>query len=423
MALPHHDAAHGDKAKRADAKLFRAEDCRDHNVTARLQAAISAQLDTMAKAVERQYLIGFGKAHFPWRTGIFDTGKRARTRSADIARNEDDVGMRFRDTRRNRADPGCAHQLDANPRARVDLFQVVDQLREILDRIDVMMWGRGDQRHARGRMAQARDHLGHLEAGKLPAFAGLCPLSNLDLNFLAGTQIFGGDTKSARCNLLDHAVGIVAILIGFEALAIFAPFARDSFCPDTVHGDGKCFMRLRRKRPQRHTRCDEALADLGYRLDLVERYARAGVIEFHKVAQIDWRQFAHTGGKLQVGRIAVLCDRALQQVHEACRIGMRFAILALLVETANGQARHGAVKGLGMAFGCIDEQRMIAFARYLVWHAGEEIIGQCATKADCFEIITAAIAGDDCDPHLRHDLEQAFVDRGAIIFDSRRQGH
>ena len=53
MALPHHDAAHGNQAKRADAKLFGAEDCRDHNVTACLQAAIGAQFHAVAQAIQR----------------------------------------------------------------------------------------------------------------------------------------------------------------------------------------------------------------------------------------------------------------------------------------------------------------------------------------------------------------------------------
>ena len=176
-------------------------------------------------------------------------------------------------------------------------------------------------------------------------------------------------------------------------------------------------MRLWRKRAQRHAWRDEALADLGNRLNLVEWHAFLGIIELHQVAQIDWRQFAHPCRKLQVGRVAVLRDRALQQMHQACRIGMRLAVLALLVEAANGQVRHGGIKCLGMAFGSIDEQRLIAFARNLVGHSRKEVVDQRAAQSDSLKIIAAAIAGDDGDPHFRHDLEQAFVDRGAIIFD------
>ena len=102
--------------------------------------------------------------------------------------------------------PCRTDQLDADARARVDLLQVVDQLRQIFDRIDIVMRRRRDQHHAGRRVAQPRDHLGHLEAGQLPAFAGLCTLGDLDFDFLACAEIFGGYAKAARGDLLDDTL-------------------------------------------------------------------------------------------------------------------------------------------------------------------------------------------------------------------------
>src|SRR3546814_4263577 len=79
--------------------------------------------------------------------------------------------MRLGDPRRDGADPRRADELDADARLRIDLLEVVDELREILDRIDVVMWRRRDQHHARRRMAQAGDEFGDLEARKLAALA------------------------------------------------------------------------------------------------------------------------------------------------------------------------------------------------------------------------------------------------------------
>ena len=70
-------------------------------------------------------------------------------------------------------------------------------------------------------MAQPRDELGDLEARKLAAFAGLGTLCDLDLDLVAGAEIFGGDTETARRDLLDVAVGIVAICIRLVAFARF----------------------------------------------------------------------------------------------------------------------------------------------------------------------------------------------------------
>ena len=113
--------------------------------------------------------------------------------------------MRLGHARRDRADAGRADQLHADARDRIDLLQIVDELRQILDRIDVVMRRRGDQRHPRRRVAQLRDEFGHLEAGQLPALTRLGALRDLDLDLVAGVEIFGGDAEPARGDLLHVA--------------------------------------------------------------------------------------------------------------------------------------------------------------------------------------------------------------------------
>ena len=96
----------------------------------------------------------------------------------------------------------------------IDLFQIVDELRQILDGIDVVMRRRRDQHHAGRRMAQFRDHLGDLEAGQLSAFAGLGALRDLDLELAALIEIFRRHAKAPDRDLLDRGVGVVAVGLG-----------------------------------------------------------------------------------------------------------------------------------------------------------------------------------------------------------------
>ena len=56
----------------------------------------------------------------------------------------------------DRADPQGRDQLHADPGARVDGPQVGDQLREVLDRVDVVVRRRADQRLPGLRLAQTR---------------------------------------------------------------------------------------------------------------------------------------------------------------------------------------------------------------------------------------------------------------------------
>src|SRR3546814_12660142 len=119
-------------------------------------------------------------------------------------------------------------------------------------------------------MAQPRDELGDLETRKLAAFAGLGALRDLDLDLVARAEIFGGDAKAARSDLLDIAVGAVAIGIGAIAFARFAAFARHRLGADAVHRARQRLLRLGRPCAERHPRGAATLADFGDRLAAVE---------------------------------------------------------------------------------------------------------------------------------------------------------
>ena len=81
-------------------------------------------------------------------------------------------------------DAAFGDEFDADPRVRVGVFEVKDQLRQVFNRINVVVRRRRNQRHARRRVAGAGDDLIDLVAGKLAAFAGLGSLRDLDLELV-----------------------------------------------------------------------------------------------------------------------------------------------------------------------------------------------------------------------------------------------
>jgi hypothetical protein len=62
--------------------------------------------------------------------------------------------------------------------------EVVDELREVLDGVDVMVGGWGDERHPRFAPPQACDVWAHFLAGQLPALTRLGPLRDLDFQLV-----------------------------------------------------------------------------------------------------------------------------------------------------------------------------------------------------------------------------------------------
>ena len=104
--------------------------------------------------------------------------------------------MRLRDTSGDCTDAAFRDQLHRDPRPRIRVLQVEDQLRQVLNRVDVVMRRRRNQADTRRRVPRLRDPRIHLVPGQLTALAGLGALRHLDLQFVGVDQILAGHTES-----------------------------------------------------------------------------------------------------------------------------------------------------------------------------------------------------------------------------------
>jgi len=120
-----------------------------------------------------------------------------------MAGNRDEIRVSLCDTRRDGTHPRLGDELHGHERGGIDLLQVEDQLREILNGIDIVMRGRGDEPHARSREAQLRDAFVDLVARQLAALAGFGTLGHLDLQDFGIHQVLRRHAEAARGDLLD----------------------------------------------------------------------------------------------------------------------------------------------------------------------------------------------------------------------------
>ena len=179
---------------------------------------------------------------------MLERGERRRAGAALEARDRDVVGARLGDAGGDRADADFGDELHRHVAGRIDVLQVEDELRQILDRIDVVVRRRRDQADARRRVAHLGDGLVDLVAGQLAAFAGLGALRHLDLHHVGVDEILGGDAEAARGDLLDRRAHRVAVRQRLEAVGFLAAFAGVRLAADPVHGDGERGVRLARDR-------------------------------------------------------------------------------------------------------------------------------------------------------------------------------
>ena len=168
------------------------------------------------------------------------------------------------------ADADFRDELHVDAGARVGVLQVVDQLGEVLDRVDVMVRGRGNEAHAGSRVADLGDPWIDLGAGEFAAFAGLGALRDLDLDFVGVDEVFAGDAEAAGGDLFDG--GALAVAVGHrdEAFGVLAAFAGVRLAADAVHGDGERFVGFLRDRAVGHGAGLEAPGDRLDRFHLLD---------------------------------------------------------------------------------------------------------------------------------------------------------
>ena len=428
VALAHHHAALGDERGGGDAELVGAQERAHHHVAAGADAAIDLHRDAAAQAVEDERLVGFGEADLPRLAGVMDRGQGRGAGAALVAGDGDVVGIGLGDAGGDGADADLGDELDADRGARIDVLQIVDELRQILDRVDVVVRRRRDEADAGDRVAHAGDPVIDLVAGKLAALAGLGALRHLDLQHVGVDEIIGIDAEPAGGDLLDRRAHRIAVGHALVALRVLAALAGVGLAAHAVHRDGERGVRLPRDGAERHGAGREAPDDRRGGLDLGQRNGVLGELEVEQAAQRDEAVLllADAAGEFLELAVIVAAHRVLEQGHGVRRPDMPLAVdaegelaarverLAIVGRVAEGNAMapHRLVGDL-VETDALDRRH----------RPGEIFVEEDAVEPDGVEDLRAAIGLEGADAHLGHHFEDALGDRldVALLRLARRQ--
>ena len=91
--------------------------------------------------------MGFTQAQLPGAAGVFHRGQRACAGAAVITGDGDQIRVALRDPGGDGANPGFGYQLYRHQRLGVNLLQIEDELRQILDGVNVVVGRRRNERH------------------------------------------------------------------------------------------------------------------------------------------------------------------------------------------------------------------------------------------------------------------------------------
>ena len=270
VADAHHDAPERHERRGGEAEFLGAEHRGNHHIATGLQLTIGLHHNAGPEVVQHERLMGFGEAELPRDARVLDRSLRGGTGAAVESGDQHHVGVRLGDTRGDRAHAHFRHQLHADARMDVGVLEVVDELREILNGVDVVMRRGRDESDTRGGVTHLGDPRIHLTAGQLTAFTGLRALRHLDLHFLRVDQVVTGDAEAAGGHLLDG--GILGIAVGERdvTFGILAAFTGVGLAADAVHRDRERLVRLLRDRAVAHRTRLETAHDRIHRLHLLD---------------------------------------------------------------------------------------------------------------------------------------------------------
>jgi hypothetical protein len=189
VTLPHHDASHSNEGSGSESPLLGTQETSDSDVATSSDLTVSLDGYSATEIIEDQGLVSFGETELPRKTSILDTSPPRGTCTTIVARNEDMVRLGLGDTAGDDTDANFRDELHGDTSAGVGALEVVDELLQVLDRVDVMVRRGRDETDASGGVTSASDGVGNLVTRKFTTLSGLSTLSHLNLKLIGVGEI------------------------------------------------------------------------------------------------------------------------------------------------------------------------------------------------------------------------------------------
>ena len=284
IADPHHHTAKRHQGSRSKTEFLCAQKgCYGH-VTAAHELTVCFNDHPITESVAQECLVCFRKPQLPGQSSIVDGTYRRGPGAAVIAGNQDNLGPRFRDPCRHRANACLRNQLYRYTGIFIGVFQIINQLRQILNGIDIVMRRRRNQAYARRGMTGSGNPRVYLFGGKMAAFTRFCPLRHLNLNFPGAHQIPAGYAKAPAGNLFDGRASVVIGSGRFQTFLTLSALPAVRLAVEPVHGNRQRLMGFLRNGTVRHGACLETLYNGFHTFHLFYGYPRLRIPKIHEAA-------------------------------------------------------------------------------------------------------------------------------------------
>ena len=418
MTYAHHAAAHGDQRSGCKAEFLCAQQQRNRNVMAAHQLAIRFKGDALTQTIPAKNLMCFRKTDFPGKSRMVNAAHGCCAGTTFAAGNQYTFCARLCNAAGNGSHASGRDQLDRHAGVFIGALKIVDQLRQILNGINIVMRRRRDQGDALRGTTGSGNFFGHLASGQMAALAGLRALRHLNLNLLRRQQIITGHAEAARSHLLDGGVEFAA-----EAFRQLSTLAAVGFAAQTVHGLRHALMGLLRNGAIGHRTSLKPFDDVLYRFHFLQRDGLAAVVAEVQQRSDGARSVVFNHGSVFIEQTAVVIPyRLLKRVDDFRRVQVFFRILtfaqSVFADAVQRIAAHKrAYKRPVVMPTAVRFDAAETGSTQIVWRVGEIGVHQRSIKANGLKQLRALISLQRGYAHLGRDLQHADGQRFIVVCD------
>ena len=226
----HHNTTQSYQCCSTESKLLGTKQSHHDNISTALQLTINLQAYQRTQAILDKCLLSFSQTYLWWDTSKAHTWCRTCTCTTFSSWDNNQVGLSLYHTSSNSTNTTLCHQFHRNSCIRINILQIEDELFQILDRIDIVMRRRWNQRNTWYWVTGLSNNLVNLISWQLSTFTRLCTLSNLNLYLLGINKIFCSNTEATTCHLFGLTAQRYSVNGSVEAFFVLTTFTGIASC-------------------------------------------------------------------------------------------------------------------------------------------------------------------------------------------------
>ena len=277
---------------------------------------------------------------------------RCCSRTAVIAGNQNHLRTRLGHTCRHGSHTCLRNQFYGNPGIFVGIFQIIDKLCQVFDRINIVMRRRRNQADSRCGVSGSGYPRVYLSGWQVSAFSRLRTLGHLNLNLLGADQIAAGHAETSAGHLLNGRTPVPVTSCGIQTFLAFSALTGVGFAVKHIHSQGQGFVCFLRNGAIGHSPCFKAFHNVIHAFHFLQRKGMFCKPKVHKTAEVS--------ASLCVYHLCIFFKHAvipqtggfLQHVNSSRIVAVLFSVFAHFVSAHAVQSQICAsaqrVKGLRM---------------------------------------------------------------------------